>query len=104
MEELSIYNCKFIYVKGEDNTLVDMLSRYPSTFTTCNEIAQHGAQHPHIEFNKTKIITLNHTKTDTTPLTAIASLVTVSINHPKTKISLSYDEETLLTLRESYQN
>ena len=29
MEELVIYNCKFIYVKGDDNTVANALSRYP---------------------------------------------------------------------------
>ena len=25
METLSIYNCKFVYIKGEDNTMADAL-------------------------------------------------------------------------------
>ena len=29
MEELSIYNCKFIYVKGKDNSVADALLRLP---------------------------------------------------------------------------
>ena len=29
MEELAIYNCKFIYVKGDDNMVANALSRYP---------------------------------------------------------------------------
>ena len=102
MEELSIYNCKFIYVKGDDNTLADTLSRYPSTLTNSTDTAQTGAQHPHIAFDRNKIFVLNRSKADNTPLTSIASLV--SVNPAKTKISLSYDEDTLLTLREAYRN
>lgn len=29
MEELAIYNCKFVYVKGSDNSVADSLSRFP---------------------------------------------------------------------------
>ena len=31
MEELSIYGCKFVYVKGTNNSVADALSRYPYT-------------------------------------------------------------------------
>ena len=44
MEELAIYNCKFIYVKGEDNMVADALSRYPqrqSDSTSAEKIACH---------------------------------------------------------------
>ena len=34
MEELSIYDCKFVYVKGTNNTVADALSRYPYTTTS----------------------------------------------------------------------
>ena len=46
MEELAIYNCKFIYVKGEDNTVTDALSRYPhNAITDCAE-TERLAHHP----------------------------------------------------------
>ena len=38
MEELAIYDCKFVYIKGENNTVADSLSRYPfPTVTECAE-------------------------------------------------------------------
>ena len=32
MEELSIYNCQFVYVKGEENTVADTLSCLPYNY------------------------------------------------------------------------
>jgi hypothetical protein len=52
MEELSIYNCKFVYVRGQDNTMADALSRYPNTEVSETILAENVAQHPHINFNK----------------------------------------------------
>src|SRR6202522_1105084 len=84
MEYLSVYDCKFVYVRGEDNTMADALSRYPSTRTTCNIIAQHNAQHPHIEFNENAIVVLDRTLPTSTPLTSIAALT--ETNPQKTKV------------------
>ena len=38
MEDLSIYDCKFVYVRGKDNTIANVLSRYPQT--SSEDIAQ----------------------------------------------------------------
>ncbi len=46
MEELSIYDCKFVYVKGEDNTVADSLSRYPFPTVTDSKAAEVTGHHP----------------------------------------------------------
>jgi len=46
MEELSIYDCKFVYVKGEKNTAADSLSRYPFPIVTESEKAETTGHHP----------------------------------------------------------
>lgn len=48
MEELSIYDCWFIYVKGEDNTVADALSRLPYNCVEKKEIwnAEEDAAYP----------------------------------------------------------
>lgn len=48
MEELSIYDCWFVYIKGKDNTLADTLSCYPAV-EVCeqNEMANTKARHPY---------------------------------------------------------
>jgi DNA-directed RNA polymerase subunit L len=96
MEDLSIYNRKFVYVKGEDNTMADVLSRYLSTHTTSNIIAQHNAQHPYIRFDKDSIVVLNHSLPTPTPLTAIAALT--KTNPQRTKIEFSIDDDTVTKL------
>jgi hypothetical protein len=48
MEELAIYNCKFVYIKESDNTAADALSRYPhTTSVTTTENAEQTATHPY---------------------------------------------------------
>lgn len=37
MEELSIYNCRFVYVKEEENTVADALSRLPYNYVEKKE-------------------------------------------------------------------
>ena len=39
MEELSIYDCHFVYVKGEDNSVADALSRLPYKYVKKSEQA-----------------------------------------------------------------
>ena len=102
MEDLSVYDCKFVYVRGEDNTMADALSRYPSTRTTCNIIAQHNAQHPHIEFNENAIVVLDRTLPTSTPLTSIAALT--ETNPQKTKVEFSIDDSIVTKLRDGYRN
>ena len=48
MEELLIYDCKFVYVKGEDNTVVDVLSRLSYNCVEKQEIwnAEEDAKYP----------------------------------------------------------
>jgi hypothetical protein len=46
MEELATYNCKFVYVKGERNTVADALSRYPFRQTSHSEDAELTASPP----------------------------------------------------------
>ena len=102
MEELSIYDCKFVYVQGQDNTMADALSRYPSTTTSCNKIAQIAAQHPHISFNKENIVILNHSIKTNTPLTSIATLT--DAHSDKLHIEFSIDDNTVTCLCEGYRN
>jgi hypothetical protein len=101
METLSIYDCKFIYVKGQDNTMADALSRYPTTQTPCDIFAQQNAQHPHINFNKNSIVLLNRPDS---PLSAITALSTAPINPPLTKLQFSIDDNVVSKLQNSYWN
>ena len=44
---MAIYNCKFIYIKGEDNTVADALSRYPHNSITDRAETERLAHHPY---------------------------------------------------------
>ena len=102
MEFLSIYDCKFIYVRGQDNTIADALSRYLTTQTSCDIVAQYKAQHPHGDFNENKIVILDRRHLSPTPLTAIAALTTT--NPQRSKIEFSIDEEVVSKLRAAYHS
>jgi hypothetical protein len=101
MEELSAYECKFVYVKGEDNTMADALSRYPSTHTSSHSIAQHNAQHPHIGFNRDSIVILDRSQTADTPLTSIAALT--DTNPQSSKLQFAIDDNIITKLRDGYR-
>ena len=92
METLSIYDCKFVYVKGQDNTMADALSRYPSTDTTSDDKAQANALHPSFMFDKEKIILLDRQTSSTSPLISIASLTSL----PPTVRPKGWEKTTLI--------
>ena len=47
MEELSMYDCKFVYIKGEANTVADAMSRYPFPIVHESGTAEKTAHHLH---------------------------------------------------------
>lgn len=91
MEALSMYNCKFVYVKGEHNMVADALSRYPSTQTSSDTVAQQSVQHPHIGFDPSSIIILNCPKSS--PLTCVAALT--DTNPQLTKLEFSINDDMI---------
>ena len=58
IEELAIYNCKFVYVKGKENSAADALSRYPHTLAPDLKSAEKKAQHPYIYSTEDRMVTL----------------------------------------------
>jgi len=46
MEELAHFDCKFIYIKGENNTVADALSHYPFQNTSSSQDAEHLSSPP----------------------------------------------------------
>jgi hypothetical protein len=88
METLSIYNCKLIYVKGQNNTMADALSCYPTLDTQCDVTAEKTAQHPHIKSNSNNNhnTILNRSLTLHTPLTSIAALTNINPQKNKNRI------------------
>ena len=102
MEFLSIYDCKFVYIRGSDNTMADALSRYPSALVSNTETAEKRAQHPHVGFNKESVVVLARPKLLSTPLTSVAALTVV--NPQQVKLNFSIDEDTVSKLRNGYAN
>jgi len=82
MELLSIYDCKFIYVKGEDNSVADALSRLPTLSCVSPSDAESAASHPYnVSMPLNPILPVSK---DDSPLTALATL-TIKIPVYKTK-------------------
>ena len=105
MEELSIYDCKFVYIKGCDNSVADALSQYPCTFVKNTMLAKSSARHPYNTNNtQTHLIFsgVQHNKS----LMAITAALSVSCEEPasaKTKISLSINDEFINGCRSGYE-
>jgi hypothetical protein len=79
MEELSIYNCKFVYVKGSDNTVADALSHYPLTFVSTPKDAENTAIHPYTSSEKNSVNVLIHPSPQNSPLATIAAIVDTNL-------------------------
>ena len=73
MEELAIYDCKFVYVKGEDNTVADSLSRFPFPVVTESTEAEKTGHHPY-EIGKGCIALVSILSKSGSPLDSVASL------------------------------
>lgn len=116
METLAAYNCKFVYVKGDDNTIADALSRYPFHHISDSTAAELSATQPFTTLSPTAQALL-HT-TSLTPRTIAAAIIcipprirppapisppTSTLSSPPTSSSLHIDEALVNTLRNSYQ-
>ena len=103
MEELSIYDCKFVYVKGSDNTVADALSRYPLTNVNRSADAESTASHPYSssEFSNNNI--LIHPTPHFTPLATIAALVDSPVNTTKSiNTTVSVDDKLISDIQNGY--
>ena len=84
---------------SQDNTTADALSRYPHTPEY--NIAQISSQHPHIAFDKNKVVILDQNSHSKNPLSTIAALT--DVNTHKTKIEFKIDDDTITKLKEGYE-
>jgi RNase H-like domain found in reverse transcriptase/Reverse transcriptase (RNA-dependent DNA polymerase)/Integrase zinc binding domain/Chromo (CHRromatin Organisation MOdifier) domain/Aspartyl protease len=93
MEELSIFDCKFIYVKGEANSVADSLSRFPFSFPPTSDIAANFASHPYLSPPYLSSSTPLLERTLDSPLSCIASLTSSPPVTPPSIVSASYQVE-----------
>ena len=99
MEELAIYDCKFVYVKGEDNTVADSLSRYPfPTVTECAE-AEKTSHHP-CEVVKGCIVLVRVLARAESPLNSVAALS--SAPEPENIKQVIINDTLVKEMREAY--
>jgi len=102
MEELSIYNCKFIYVKGKDNLVADTLSRLP--YKCIEKIEQPNAEedveYP-FSYHTESPITVFAPKTKPVMCMIVATLIDAA---PKNSFKVMIDEELLTKLKSSYKD
>ena len=105
MEELSIYNCKFVYVKGTNNSVADALSRYPYTTAHVSSPTEVEATacHPYnnTDTSNIKYNVLHHPDPQNSQLSTIGALVDSTL--PKaTRASLVIDDKLVNNIQESY--
>ncbi len=75
MEELAIFNCKFVYVKGEDNSVADALSRYPRRCASMAE-AEKDARHPYQYSDEDECIMVGKIQLSSLPWNGVMALST----------------------------
>ena len=103
MEELSIYDCKFVYVKGSDNTVADALSRYPQVIVSSSNEAESSALHPYTTSEKSSHNVLVHPSPQNSPLATIAALVDTNVPH-STHTSLNIDDKLVNDILNGYSS
>lgn len=79
MEELAIYDAKIVYIKGEDNTVADALSRYPHPITSSVEHAQVLAQGA-FPLNDNHVVACVNTGLIRDPFSGVCALVCQGLN------------------------
>ena len=100
-EELAIYDCQFIYVKGELNTVTDSLSRFPFHHSSSSTHADTSAKHPSLSppYSHSSLLNVS----PSSPLSCVASLTISSSPTPSdTTYSIKMDEDWVNKIRESY--
>ena len=102
MEELSIYNCKFVYVKGEDNSVADMLSRLPYKFVKKTEQPnmEEDAEYP-LSYYLEKPITVFAPTKKPVMCGMVATLVEAA---PKNSFRVTIDDDIVTKLKSSYKD
>jgi hypothetical protein len=107
MEALAAFDCKFVYVKGEDNTIADVLSCYPFQETTSSTHAEAHAVPP---FTSTSAVnqSLLHITSSTTQAMAAAIIATPSTTEvtelkEATTSSIQVNEEVIDKLKAAYE-
>ena len=101
MELMSSYDCKFVYIKGEDNTVADALSRFPSLPCASSDTAEASACHPYnSSCPENPVFTCSNLDN---PMTAIASL-TIRLPAPKapTRSTITIDESLVDKICSAY--
>jgi RNase H-like domain found in reverse transcriptase/Reverse transcriptase (RNA-dependent DNA polymerase) len=103
MEEMSIFDCKFVYVKGEDNTVADTLSHLSLSNTNTSEFAASSASHPYLNppYLSTNIPLLNHSPSS--PLSTITALTSSrSSSNITSTYQIKVDEDTITRIINGY--
>ena len=101
MELMSMYDCKFVYVKGSDNTVADALSRLPSLPCALSDHAEASASHPYMSSAPENPVFSCKEKEN--PMMAIASLtIRIPGKTPSTRSTITIDEALIDKIRTSY--
>ena len=104
MELMSQYDAKIIYIKGEDNTVADTLSRLPCEST--EEYAEQNAKHPYSYCeDESSLVSFIYPKGSLTTLSAACALAEgpeqSSVN---AILSITADKQLLQQIKEGYDS
>ena len=105
MEELASFDCKFIYIKGENNSVADALSRYPFRETHTSSDAELSASRPFSSTSAAHQSILHVTKDNTHNM--VAALIAreppvPTSTAPTNESSLAINKDVIDKLKSSY--
>lgn len=106
MEELSIYDCQFVYIKGEDNTMADVLSRYPENTEMVKDYSTADKKARHLWYVASSVnhVVVNSRKGLSDVWTAVAALRTVEANNDGCASKIELDKEMIVKMQAAYLN
>ena len=101
MEELGIYDSKFVYVKGEDNTVADALSRLPYEYVAAAKEKDviGSAKYPLAYEQGEKIQLLQNN--EASPKHVVAALARAA---PKSAFKIDIDNTLLAKIKSAYKS
>ena len=92
-------NCKFVYVKGEDNCIADALSRYPHNALSDQKVAEENTQHPYHYSIDDEVLAV---VSSYTALEHVAAMMNPD-SQPKNASEITIDKDVINEMKEAYK-
>lgn len=104
MEFMSQYDAKIVYVRGEDNTVADALSRVMAQDAAMSAKSTVGEAYAHCTEEEDDMISTVMVDKNSSPLTSVCALVTRARKAVCATFTITADKHLLEQIKSSYKN